>query len=483
MELLGERQAGLPKRLPSGRSHILLQFRGIPQEPQVLELQSRGAIVVGVVPECGLVVSANEGTRLDDLDLVDAGALRLENKVSADLNPQAGEFLVAFHPDVDAQEIHEVIRENRLEEHYHPDVLAHQALVYGSAASAMRLAEWDEVAYVFPASAALANGTRVYACAGPVTSNGPIGQYVASVGDGWDGAGQGSADLGYYLGALATRVPRLQAQSEILRALGEWSKYVKVNFLPAASPNALRTLSIFFARGAHGDAYPFDGSGRVLAHTFYPAPPNPESIAGDMHFDDDENWGIGQNTDVFSVALHEAGHALGLAHSDRPGDVMYPYYSPVTGLTANDVAAVRQLYAARDAAVEPPTPGTPPTPPAPKPVDPEPPSPPKPKNPPQPPQKPPATDTVAPSLRILSPPATTVATSATTIVMRGTATDNVGVVKVTWTDSIGTTGLAGGTSFWQTSAIPLRVGSNTITIRAFDAAGNSGWRAVVVTRR
>jgi hypothetical protein len=31
--------------------------------------------------------------------------------------------------------------------------------------------------------------------------------------------------------------------------------------------------------------------------------------------------------------------------------------------------------------------------------------------------------------------------------------------------------------------MPLYVGTNTITIRAYDAAGNSGWRAVTVVRR
>jgi outer membrane biosynthesis protein TonB len=168
---------------------------------------------------------------------------------------------------------------------------------------------------------------------------------------------------------------------------------------------------------------------------------------------------------------------------------MYPYYSLVTGLTANDIAAVRQLYAARDAGTAPPAPGTPEPAPDPKPVDPAPPeppkpaNPPKPPNPPQPPQKPPIPDTVAPSLRILSPPTTTVLTSGKTIVISGAASDNVGVVKVTWTDSIGNTGPASGTTSWQTAAIPVRVGSNTITIRAFDAAGNSGWRSLVVTRR
>ena len=33
------------------------------------------------------------------------------------------------------------------------------------------------------------------------------------------------------------------------------------------------------------------------------------------------------------------------------------------------------------------------------------------------------------------------------------------------------------------AGIPLREGSNTITVKARDAAGNEGWRAIVVTRK
>src|SRR5207302_9905095 len=96
------------------------------------------------------------------------------------------------------------------------------------------------------------------------------------------------------------------------------------------------------------------GPGGVLAHTFYPAPPNAEPIAGDMHFDADEAWDNRQKIDLYSVALHEAGHALGLGHSDKPGAVMYPYYRLNAQLANDDIAGIRAIYSAANAAPTPP---------------------------------------------------------------------------------------------------------------------------------
>jgi hypothetical protein len=182
-----------------------------------------------------------------------------------------------------------------------------------------------------------------------------------------------------------------------------------------------------------------------------------------MHFDASETWGVGVNTDLFSVALHEAGHALGMAHSSDPAAVMYPYYHVATGLNADDIAGIQSLYGAIAA-----TPPVQPAAPTPTPT-------PTPANPPS------GTDTTPPTLRVVSPGSTIVSTSSPAILVSGTATDNVGVTAVQWTTSTGSAGNATGTASWTLQA-PLLVGTNVVMVRAFDAAGNSTWRTITVVR-
>jgi hypothetical protein len=480
-------RVGPLKRRHGGSSHFLIQFQAPATNAQIDELRGRGVRITSFVPDTALVVAADDETAWDGLGLNYVGRLDELDKLSAELAPDESSYvIVEFHPDVNMEDARAIIAERNLRVDERPNLLPHQLLVDGPAEAIQRLAEWDEVAYVFPASTELATGDPVVACAGAVTELGPIAQYV-KVGPGWPRIGpEGSAvALKYVLGQLTSKLPAATTKSEIERALNEWARSGNLTFSPGQSASDPRTINVLFAGGAHGDPYPFDGPGGVLAHTFYP-PPNSEPIAGDMHLDADEAWRTGAAIDLFSVVLHEAGHALGLAHSDKPSAVMYPFYKLTTGLAADDIAAIRDLYGAPQQTPAPAPPPTPAPDPAPAPAPAPPPTPtpdPAPAPAPKLPPAPTPSDTTAPSLTIASPASSMISTSASSIALSGTAVDSVGVVAVRWSNSFGNSGNATGTTSWQIARVPLLVGTNKITVKAFDAAGNWGWRLITVVRR
>ncbi len=455
-------------------THFLLQFPTEPGPDVRRELERRGMRVLQYVPDSALMVASPEAPRLEGLGVLSAGVLEASEKISPVLADQvAGPLLVVFYPDVEMAAARDVVRSNGFDVLENPGMLAGQLVVSGAHTALSALAESDEVAFIMPASAELAAGIPLAGCAGAATEAGPVGEYVL-VSRGWPKDSGGNVALHYFIRSLTDKLDAATSRSEIERALREWTRYANFTLSPGQQ-GAERTLDILFASGAHGDGYPFDGPGGVLAHTFYPAPPNPEPIAGDVHLDADEQWRSGANIDLYSVVLHEAGHALGLGHSDRPGSVMYPYYKLSTGLTDDDIAGVRALYGSNV-----PPPPVPPPPPTPTPTPgPTPPPPPGPTPGPTPPAAP--GDTTPPSLRIGSPGFTITSTTASTIAVSGTASDNIAVTAVKWASSTGVAGTASGTASWSAN-VPLLVGTNVITLRAYDAAGNSAWRALTVVR-
>ncbi len=91
-------------------------------------------------------------------------------------------------------------------------------------------------------------------------------------------------------------------------------------------------------------------------------------------------------------------------------------------------------------------------------------------------------DVSPPLVQIGSPTIDSVLTVASAAVtLGGSASDNVGVTQVSWSNNRGGSGAAGGTTTWSAVGIPLQVGLNVITITARDAAGNESTDTINVT--
>src|SRR5213076_737728 len=91
-------------------------------------------------------------------------------------------------------------------------------------------------------------------------------------------------------------------------------------------------------------------------------------------------------------------------------------------------------------------------------------------------------DTTKPTVAITTPTTNpTYSTSSSSLTLGGTASYNVGVTQVTWTNSRGGSGTATGTTSWTAGGIVLQAGANLLTVTARDAAGNIATRTVTVT--
>jgi hypothetical protein len=92
-------------------------------------------------------------------------------------------------------------------------------------------------------------------------------------------------------------------------------------------------------------------------------------------------------------------------------------------------------------------------------------------------------DASPPQVTVLNPTTEPAfSTTAAYVVLDGTATDNLQVQGVTWSNAAtGGSGTAQGTATWSTSSIDLAEGVNVITITATDGVGNEGTTTVTVT--
>uniref|UniRef100_F7DFV1 Matrix metallopeptidase 11 n=1 Tax=Equus caballus TaxID=9796 RepID=F7DFV1_HORSE len=149
-------------------------------------------------------------------------------------------------------------------------------------------------------------------------------------------------ELTYRILRFPWQLVREQVRQTVAEALQVWSEVTPLTFTEVHEGHA--DITIDFTRYWHGDNLPFDGPGGILAHAFFPK----THREGDVHFDYDETWTIGDNqgTDLLQVAAHEFGHVLGLQHTTAAKALMSPFYTfryPLS-LSPDDRRGIQHLY-------------------------------------------------------------------------------------------------------------------------------------------
>ncbi|XP_068100181.1 matrix metalloproteinase-25 [Hyperolius riggenbachi] len=164
--------------------------------------------------------------------------------------------------------------------------------------------------------------------------------------------------LTWSVGSFPSTLSQGEIRTLMNSALEVWGRETDISFSETREKADIR---VSFAKGTHEDGYPFDGPGGTLGHAFFPGV---GEMAGETHMDNDEYWtyNTDQGTDVFAVAVHEFGHALGLYHSSADNSIMKPYYQGTVGdhrtyrLPQDDINGIQALYGRRDNPRRPPPP-------------------------------------------------------------------------------------------------------------------------------
>ncbi|XP_019644837.1 PREDICTED: 72 kDa type IV collagenase-like [Branchiostoma belcheri] len=152
-----------------------------------------------------------------------------------------------------------------------------------------------------------------------------------------------------------------EVRDTVREAFGVWSDYTPLTFSEVRDPQRTDVdILVEFVSGDHSDNSPFDGRyvpstgrGQQLAHAFQPPRDSyTYRIDGDSHFDGDEEWTLNtaRGVNLYIVAIHEFGHALGISHTPILGAIMFPayVYQEEPCMHPDDKAAIQELYGAQE---------------------------------------------------------------------------------------------------------------------------------------
>jgi hypothetical protein len=147
-------------------------------------------------------------------------------------------------------------------------------------------------------------------------------------------------------------------QNAILKGAQVWARQTNINFAIVPDDGSEVGLPGLYQQGAsnYGDIriggarYTTLVGATFLAQAYMPPQLVNWSLGGDIQFNTEAGFNIGSTFDLFTVAAHEVGHALGLNHSSDPNAIMYSAYPGTkTDLLLDDIAGIRTIYSSGQA--------------------------------------------------------------------------------------------------------------------------------------
>ncbi|MBB3997814.1 matrixin family metalloprotease [Aureimonas pseudogalii] len=147
--------------------------------------------------------------------------------------------------------------------------------------------------------------------------------------------------------AATGRAPVNVFMAAVQNAFALWESFANIDFQQVSS-SAAAQIDV--------GAAAFDGPNGTLGQAnwlFYDKSPLDQFVSASVNLDQAETWNVVPASplpnayDVFAVAMHEIGHAIGLDHSADPNSLMYYQLNDQRGPASIDRAAIQEIYGAR----------------------------------------------------------------------------------------------------------------------------------------